>query len=117
MSLMAKAIELNPHHQTWYYFAYFYDAYRQGLDEEALAAAQKVNMPGFFWAHQILAAAYAQLGMAEEATAAISALLELYPGYTMEDMIGMHRAWNHDDDLIERIADGLRKAGLPEVAD
>ena len=33
MSLMAKAIELNPYHQPWYYFPYFYDAYRQGLDD------------------------------------------------------------------------------------
>jgi tetratricopeptide (TPR) repeat protein len=114
MSLMAKAIELNPHHQTWYHFAYFYDAYRQGLDEEALAAAQKLNLPEFFWAHQVLAAAHAQLGMTDKATDAIAALLELYPGYTIADMIDMHRTYNHGDDLITRMADGLRKAGLPE---
>ena len=114
MSLMAKAIELNPHHQTWYHFAFFYDAYRQGLDDEALAAAQKLNIPEFFWAHQVLAAAYAQLGMMDKATDAIAALLELYPGYTITDMIGMHRTYNHGDDVIDRMTDGLRKAGLPE---
>jgi adenylate cyclase len=114
MSIMAKAIELNPHHQTWYHFSYFYDAYRQGLDEDALAAAQRINMPGFFWTHQVLAAAYAQLGMATEAADAVATLQEMYPGYSIQTMIDLHRMWNHGDDVINRMADGLRKAGLPE---
>jgi TolB-like protein len=114
MSLIARAIELNPHHQTWYHFAYFYDAYRQGLDETALAAAQRLNMPGFFWAYQVLAAVYAQLGMADEATSAVATLRELYPGYSIRTMHDMHRLWNFEDDVISRMAEGLRTAGLPE---
>ena len=114
MSLMARAIELNPHHQTWYHFPDFYDAYRQGQNEAALAAAQKINMPGFFWTHQVLAAAYAQLGMAQEAGEAVATLQTLYPGYSIQTMADVHRMWNFEDELITRMADGLRKAGLPE---
>ena len=114
LSLMARAMELNPHHQTWYHFPYFYDAYRQGQDEAALAAAQRINMPGFFWTHQVLAPAYAQLGMADEAAAAVATLREVYPGFSIQTMIDIHRLWNFEDDVIDRMTEGLRKAGLPE---
>jgi TolB-like protein/tetratricopeptide (TPR) repeat protein len=117
MALMDRAIELNPHHQPWYYFPYFYNEYRQGNDEAALAAALKVDMPDFFWAYQVAAAAYAQLGMLKEAAESIAALQELWPGYSIEAMADMHRLWNYEDDLIARMADGLRKAGLPEGTD
>jgi hypothetical protein len=30
-------------------------------------------------------------------------------------MTDMHRLWNHEEDVIERMADGLLKAGLPDV--
>ncbi|MDP6952269.1 MAG: hypothetical protein QGF53_05855 [Alphaproteobacteria bacterium] len=115
ISLMDKAIALNPHHHTWYHFPYFYDAYRQGNDDEALAAALKLDMPGFFWTHQVLAVAYAQVGMMDEAAEAVSTLRELYPGYSIQTMVEMHRLWNYEDDVIDRLADGLRKAGLPEA--
>ena len=117
LTLMARAIDLNPHHQTWYHFPDFYDAYRQGHDEAALAAAQRINMPGFFWNHVALAAALGQLRMAEEAATAIKALGETYPGYSIETMVEMHRMWNFEDDVIARMAEGLRKAGLPEGTD
>lgn len=116
LSLLQRAIELNPHHQTWYHLPYFYNAYRLGQNEAALAAAQRINMPGFFWIHQVYAAAYAQSGMADEAAEAVTRLLELYPGYSIQTMTEMHLMWNFEEDVIERMADGLRKAGLPEVS-
>ena len=117
LELLEKAIELNPHHQTWYHIPYFYDAYRQGRDEDALAAARRINMPGFFWIHALLAAGYAQVGMADEASTAVTTLRELYPSYSIETMIETHRQWNFEQPVIDRMADGLRKAGLPESTD
>jgi TolB-like protein/class 3 adenylate cyclase/Tfp pilus assembly protein PilF len=114
MSLMAKAKSLNPHHQTWYHFPYFYDAYRQGLDDEALAAAQRINMPGFFWTHVVLGAAYGQLGSNDEAGSSIETLRRLYPGYSIRTLKDHLRMWNFEETIIERMADGLRKAGVPE---
>ncbi len=117
LSLMARAIKLNPHHQTWYRFPYFYDAYRQGLNDAALAAALRINMPSFFWTHASLAAAYAQLGMVDQAAVAVKTLGELYPGYSIQTMIETHRMWNFENDVIDRMAGGLRMAGLPDSAD
>ena len=114
ITMMDQAIKLNPHHQPWYHFLYFYEAYRQGLDDAALEAALKIEMPGYFWAHQVKAAAYGQLGMTEEAGKAVAAIHDLWPGYSIQTMIDLHRMWNHGDDVIERMVDGLRKAGLPE---
>ena len=114
MSLMARAIELNPHHQTWYHGPYFYDAYRQGLDDDALAAALRLNMPGFYWPYVLRTAAYGQLGMVDEAAASLARLHELYPGYSIQTQIDEQRLWNFEDDMIARMSDGLRKAGLPE---
>ncbi len=74
-------------------------------------------MPGFFWTHQVLAPAYAQLGMADEAAAAAATLREVYPGFSVQTMIDIHRLWNFEDDVIDRMAEGLRMAGLPEGAD
>jgi len=92
--LMERAIELNPHHQTWYHIPYFYDAYRLGQDEEALAAARRINMPGFFWTHLMLAAAYGQLDMASEAAGTVKTLQEVYPGYTINpDYSRLGRIW------------------------
>ncbi len=116
-ALLERAIELNPHHQTWYHIPYFYDAYRQGKDEDALAAARRINMPGFFWTHLMLAAAYGQLGMASEAASAVATLRELWPGYNIQMMVDLHRLWNYEEDVIDRMAEGLRKAGLPEETD
>jgi hypothetical protein len=52
-----------------------------------------------------------QLGRREEAQPAIEAALELKPD-VRERLWGMARVWNVPDLHIERIADGLRKAGL-----
>ena len=54
--------------------------------------------------------------MPGEAAEAVKNLLELWPGYSIQTMTDMHRLWNYEDDVIERMADGLRKAGLPEVS-
>jgi hypothetical protein len=112
---MHRAIELNPHHQTWYHIPFFYEAYRQGQDEAVLAAALRINIPGFFWTHQMLAAVYAQRGMADEAAASVKTLRELYPGFSIQTMADVHRVWNFEEDVIDRMAEGLHKAGLPEV--
>lgn len=115
LSLIDRAIALNPHHQSWYFFPRFYDAYRRGKDDEALAIANRINMPDYFWTYVLLSAVYAQLDMLEDASAAIARLRDLYPGYSVEIMISMHRQWQHSDDVIGRMVEGLTKAGLPEI--
>ena len=74
-------------------------------------------MPGFFWTHQVLAAVYGQLGMADEAAQAVATLGSVWPGYSIKTMSDMHRLWNFEDDVIDRMVEGLRIAGLPEATD
>ncbi len=72
--------------------------------------AQKINMPGYFYAHAALAAAYGQLGEEKRARAALRELLAVAP-----DVASIAREqyakW-FDAELTEHQLDGLRKAGL-----
>ena len=58
-----------------------------------------------------LAVAYGQLGREEEARAAVTRLLELYPGFAAKARNDL-RKWYYSEDLVEHFIDGLRKAGL-----
>ena len=62
LALAGRAKQLNPNHPGWYWYADFYNAYRQGDDRGALGFALKVNLPGHWFAHAAMAAACGQLG-------------------------------------------------------
>ena len=70
-ALAARAKQLNPNHPGFYWFADFYNAYRQRDYRGALAVALKLNLPGHMGAHMALAAAYGQLGEREAAAKAV----------------------------------------------
>ena len=61
-ALVERAAALNPRHPGFYWFPLFYNAYRKGDYRGALSVALKINMPGFFYTHVVLAAVYGQLG-------------------------------------------------------
>jgi adenylate cyclase len=111
VALIRKAMTLNPRHPAWYWFPIFWDSYRKKQYQNALGHAQRINMPKLYWTHHVLAAAYGQLGRQNEAQAAVSELLHLYPDF------GSHardewRKYNVSEEFIDHALDGLRKAGL-----
>ena len=111
LGLLRKAIERNPVHPGWYHVAFALNAYRERDYEAALARALRIEMPEFYITHFVLAIVYGQLERRAEAQAAAARLLELYPEFpdrAMEDLLG-----RLDPDLIEMIAEGLVKAGIP----
>lgn len=62
-----------------------------------------------------LAAAYAFTGHDKEAKEAAAQLQKVYPGFTVQTWAGIH--WTDDPTFnaqYVRIAEGLRKAGVPE---
>ena len=62
-----------------------------------------------------LAAANAWAGHMKEAQDAAAQLQKVYPGFTVQTLLGIH--WSDDPTFnaqFQRIADGLRKAGVPE---
>jgi hypothetical protein len=67
-------------------------------------------MPGYYWPHAVLAAAYGQLGEQQRAGAALRELEAVLPnfGAIAREEFGK---W-HDAELTEHMLDGLRKAGL-----
>ena len=113
-AVVESAMQLNPRHPGWYWFASFNDAYRRRDYRGALGFALKINLPGNFYTHAVIAAAYGQLGMREEARKALQELLAIRPDFarTAREEYGR---WFHDLAFVEHQLDGLRKAGL-EIA-
>jgi TolB-like protein len=112
--LVRRAMELDPFHPTWFHFpvaAYHFD---RGEYEEALAAARKIDIPGYFYPHVYLAAIYAEMGRQSDAQSALEKLLGVYPDFTIEKLVQDRRKYNASEDSIRRWAAALRKAGLPE---
>jgi len=110
LALAERAKQLNPHHPGWYWYADFYNAYRQGDDRGALSFALKTNLPGHWGAHMAMAAAYGQLGERDAAARAVRDLLKLRPDFAARVRKDIEKWW--DPEYVERFIDGVRKAGL-----
>ena len=61
---------------------------------------------------RFLAAGYGLLGRQDQAQAAVKGLLRVAPHYTIE--LARTAATGVRDEDLERLLDGLRKAGVPE---
>ncbi|HTO75615.1 MAG TPA: hypothetical protein VMQ61_06015 [Thermoanaerobaculia bacterium] len=113
LALAGRAKQLNPNHPGWYWYTDFNDAYRRGDDRGALEFMLKANLPGHWGMHLALAAVYGQLGERNAAAKALKNLLELKPDIAATVRRDCEKWWAPDH--VERIIDGLRKAGL-EIA-
>lgn len=84
---------------------------RQGRYTDALRVMKRIDMTNFFWTHVHYAMIYAQLGQPEKARAALARTVELMPDFAErpEDIIRMEI---RDEEVIEKMLSGLRKAGL-----
>ena len=111
LELVERAQRLNPHHPGWFWLPSFTNCYRVGDYAGALHAAAKVNMPAHYWAYVVTIAAQGQLGGRGAAGDALQQLLRIKPDIarTVRDDL---RKWFVDEELVERLIDGLRKAGL-----
>jgi len=112
-ALAARAKQLNPNHPGFYWFADFYNAYRQRDYRGALAAALKLNLPGHMGAQMVLAAGYGQLGEREAAEKAVRDLLKLRPDFASVARGILEQWWIGE--YTELLIEGWRKAGL-EIA-
>jgi TolB-like protein/Tfp pilus assembly protein PilF len=111
VALTEEALTMNPHHPGWYRFGAFFHAFRKGDYRAALDVAEKLNMPSYFYTHAALAAVYGQLGHRESARKALADLLRLMPDFAR----GARDEWTKwlgEGELVDRMVEGLRKAGL-----
>src|SRR5262249_13508373 len=109
-SLAERAIQLNPNHAGWYWFPLVLNAYRQVEYQRALDLALKINMPAFWRTQLMLAVCHAQLRHQDAARAAAQELLKIRPDFAAVGRAELKKWWN--DELVEHLIDGLRKAGL-----
>jgi TolB-like protein/Flp pilus assembly protein TadD len=113
VELTTTAMKLNPHHPGWYWFTTFFDLYRNGRYKEALATAQKINLPDYFPTHYTAAIAHARLGNMDGARAAAKETLRLWPEFEDEFYERHIRKWMPSQpELIEQVVEGLELAGL-----
>ena len=113
--LAEKARHLNPHHPAWYWALPFLDAYRKADYVTARPFILKAEMPGQFFSQALLAAVCGQLGeraAAEESVREVLALKPDFPQIAREEFA----KW-YPPELVERLIEGLRKAGLDTSGD
>lgn len=110
LALVDRAKQLNPHHPGWYWYANFYNAYRQRDYRGALDFVRKVNLPGHWAEHAFIAAACGQLGEREAAAKAVQDLLKIRPDFAATVRTEIEKWWQAE--YLEHWIDGLRKAGL-----
>ncbi|MEO8348730.1 MAG: protein kinase, partial [Acidobacteriota bacterium] len=113
MALAGRAKQLNPNYPGWYWYADFYNAYRQGDYRSALSVALKVNLPGQWFSHAATAAAFGQLGERDAAAKAVRDLLRVRPDFAATVRSDIEKWW--EPEYVESMIDGWRKAGL-EIA-
>jgi hypothetical protein len=87
--------------------------------EQAIEWCEKAyaGAPQNWYAVVDIAAANAWMGHDAEARAAVAELLKLRPGVTVQDYVNASYGWSENSTFrrqIDRIVEGLRKAGLPE---
>ena len=109
-ALSAKARSLNPHHPGWYWFVPCFDEYRKGDYKTSLEFAYKVNMPGFWRTQLAIAVNAGQLGKREMASEALMRLLMQSPDIALRPRETLEIWWQPE--MVEKLIDGLRKAGL-----
>jgi TolB-like protein/DNA-binding winged helix-turn-helix (wHTH) protein len=114
IEFMKRAMRLDPFHRPIYYSflasAYYLAGQYEVAIENNRIAARRV--PGVVQVVIWYSASAAQLGHIEEASAAAAEVLRLDPDFTIAKFLQMISFAKPDD--ASRLADGLRKAGLPE---
>ncbi len=113
---MRQAIQLSPSDPHLFFFqsAIIMPHLLRGEYREAVEAGRKAIElnPWFSSAFKGQLAALGHLGRLEEAAVVRARLLKLEPGFTVQDAIRRSPIGSAED--IQRYADGLRRAGLPE---
>lgn len=85
--------------------------YRKKAYGHALSEVNKYNIPSLFWSPMLKAAILGQLDQRDQAGSQIEKLLELKPDFKEKATFLISR-YVKEDELVEHVMDGLRKAGM-----
>ena len=114
-----QALRLDPHDRArnlWEYFMCHAHAHLAEWDQAVEWCGKSIaSNPTLPRPHIDLAAAYGWLGRSADASAAVTGLHKLMPDFAVQQYLGGYSVDNPKWKIgNERIAEGLRKAGLPE---
>jgi TolB-like protein len=111
LQIVRHAMTLNPHHAGWYHVVPFYYHFQRHEYEEALLYAKRVNMPKMPWTYLSIAAVAGHLDRGGDAHQALETLRKMNPVLLDPEVTRAAWAtWNTDEDLIDRLVEGFRKA-------
>jgi len=111
-----RAIRIDPFPSPGYYLELGYAYFLTGNYEEAVRISKKACAltPDNEGCHRTLAAAYGMMGKDTEARAEAAELLRIMPEWSIEGWKQRQgHGWKNQAD-VDRFAEGLRRAGLPE---
>jgi len=115
VAMVRKAIALAPKsYAKWWLWAIAKDHFHKGEYEQALATFERAFIPGFWLSQLQLSYTHGMLGNTKQAAKAVARLQELMPGLSIGEALAYYRMWNFQQSYLDRMADGLRRAGLPE---
>ena len=111
--LIRKAIRLNPHAPARYFLTLGRSIFFRGEYEQAIPVLiEAVNRnPAYVLSHIYLAAAYLQVGAADEASWEAAEILLLAPDFSVGDWLRTQPI--KDSAQADRLAHNLHRAGLP----
>lgn len=115
VAMVEKAIALAPtSYATWWLWAVAKNHFRLGDYDQALIAFEGAFIPGLWLSQLQLAYTHGMLGNTEDAAQVVAELRELMPGFSISDALAYYRMWNFEQSYLDRMAKGLRRAGLPK---
>jgi TolB-like protein/class 3 adenylate cyclase/Flp pilus assembly protein TadD len=111
--LIRKGMRLNPHAPARYFLVLGRSLYFQGEYEQAIPVLiEAVNRnPAYLLSHIYLAAAYLEIGEADEASWEATEILALAPDFSVDEWLKTQPI--KDASQAERLARNLHKAGVP----
>lgn len=116
LALIQKARKLHPATATRCGdFATAINHYRVGEYDKALTVFN-TSFTGWWVNYMHRAYTYGMLGDRENAARAVAKLNELVPGFTIAHAIEFHRKYQFEPALLDKIVEGLRRAGVSEPA-
>ncbi len=111
LSIIKKAVQLNPNLPSWHHIIPFMVHYSDGNYDAALTEALHINTPDCFWDSMLRAAVYGRLGMQEEGLAALQELMRLQPSFVEHSPV-LLQSLLFSEQHVDAVRAGLVAAGL-----
>jgi adenylate cyclase len=114
ITLVKKAMLLNPYHHAWYFYILGVAYILQERYEDAIEILDRglIRNPDFIGTHLALAAVYGVTGRKEGCQTEVEKILRISPGFSLELLKEMIPAT--DQTIVDGLIDIFREAGLPD---